>query len=92
MDGIEVIRQLVSRSNSSIQIMAGSGVSSANAALLSNTGIQALHFTCKKNIDGSMRYQNRELQSMGSANRDEFALEVFDIDKLNSIKYAVESI
>lgn len=92
MDGIEVIRQLVSRSNSSIQIMAGSGVSSANAALLSNTGVQALHFTSKKNIDGSMRYQNHELQSMGSANRDEFALEVFDIDKFNSIKYAVESI
>ena len=91
-DGMEVIRQLVSRSNSSIQIMAGSGVNPNNAALLASTGIQALHFTCKKVTDGGMRYQNRELQSMGSADYDEFALEIFDFDKFNNIKNAVEAI
>ncbi|MFM8949490.1 MAG: copper homeostasis protein CutC [Bacteroidota bacterium] len=91
-DGMEVIRQLVLRKKSNIQIMAGSGVSPTNAALLTSTGIQALHFTCKKITSGGMRYQNRELQSMGSADQDEFAVEIFDIDKFNNIKNAVEAI
>lgn len=91
-DGMEVIRQLVSRKNANIQIMAGSGVSASNAALLASTGIQALHFTCKKMTDGAMHYQNSELQSMGSANIDEFAVEIFDIDKFNNIKNAIEAI
>lgn len=91
-DGMEVIRQLVSRSNSNIQVMAGSGVSPSNAALLASTGIHALHFTCKKTMDGAMRFQNRELQSMGSASLDEFAMEVFDFEKFDSIKNAVEAI
>ncbi|MFM7176875.1 MAG: copper homeostasis protein CutC [Bacteroidota bacterium] len=91
-DGMEVIRQLVLRKKSNIQIMAGSGVSPTNAALLTSTGIQALHFTCKKITGGGMRYQNRELQSMGSADQDEFAVEIFDIDKFNNIKNAVEAI
>ncbi|MFM7903593.1 MAG: copper homeostasis protein CutC [Bacteroidota bacterium] len=91
-DGMEVIRQLVLRKKSNIQIMAGSGVSPTNAALLTSTGIQALHFTCKKITNGGMRYQNRELQSMGSADQDEFAVEIFDIDKFNNIKNAVEAI
>ena len=91
-DGMEVIRQLVSRKKSNIQIMAGSGVSPSNAAILASTGVQALHFTCKKIMDGAMRFQNRELQSMGSADRDEFAVEMFDLDKFNNIKNAVEAI
>lgn len=91
-DGMEVIRQLVSRKKSNIQVMVGSGVSPSNAAILASTGVQALHFTCKKIRDGAMRFQNRELQSMGSADIDEFAVEIFDIDKFNNIKNAVEAI
>lgn len=91
-DGMEVIRQLVSRNKSNIQIMAGSGVSPSNAALLASTGVHALHFTCKKSTAGAMRFQNRELKSIGNADLDEFGIEVFDSDKFNDIKNAVEAI
>lgn len=86
IDGIEVIRQLASRANPSMQIMAGSGVNPGNASRLASTGIKALHFTCQKPTPGKMLYQNHELESMGSSTRDEYEIAVFDFEKFNAIK------
>jgi len=90
VEGIEVIRQLVIRNTSDMEIMAGSGVSPSNAARLASIGVNALHFTCKKSAFGSMKYFNRELQSMGSNQGDEYALELFDEQKFNAILDAVQ--
>ena len=46
--GIENIRQLVKQANRRIQIMAGSGVNANNALALSQSGVDALHFTARK--------------------------------------------
>ncbi len=45
IQGIENIKELVKQANGEIEIMAGSGVNSDNALVLSETGIDALHFT-----------------------------------------------
>ena len=45
IEGIEWIKKLVEKATGEIQIMAGSGVDSSNAAALASTGISALHFT-----------------------------------------------
>lgn len=92
MEGIEVIRQLVIRNKSTMEIMAGSGVSPFNAARLAAVGVNALHFTCRKSDLSSMRYFNRELQSMGSNDADEYALEVFDVEKFKGISDAVSQV
>ena len=52
LEGIKNIKRFVKLSRNSIEIMAGSGVNPANALPLSNTGINALHFTARKSISG----------------------------------------
>lgn len=92
VEGIEVIRQLVIRNKSRMEIMAGSGIGSTNAARLVSMGVNALHFTCKKSEDGQMKYFNRELMSMGANKGDEYTLEIFDHDKFKAISDAVSRI
>jgi len=48
LEGIELIRKLVSYASGRIQIMAGSGINPHNAKLLAATGVNALHFTAHK--------------------------------------------
>ena len=48
IQGIELIRSLQSAFGNRIEIMAGSGVNSENAATLALTGIDNLHFTARK--------------------------------------------
>lgn len=89
IEGMEVIRQLVHRSDGQIEIMAGSGVNPTNAVRLASTGVHALHFTSKKTGIGGMLYKNAELQNMGSSPQDEYSMEIFDADKFNAISNAV---
>lgn len=50
IEGIEKIKHFVNKSNSQIQIMAGSGVNFSNIKALIQTGINAIHFTTRKEI------------------------------------------
>lgn len=77
-DGIENIKKAVARSAGRIEIMAGSGVSSANAAMLAQAGVDALHFSAKKMIPGKMKYRNPRISMGGSSEVDEYALRVVD--------------
>jgi len=49
--GIALITNLVEQAKGQIQIMAGSGVNASNANKLAATGINALHFTARKNLE-----------------------------------------
>lgn len=51
IEGIETIRLLNELHGKRIEIMAGSGVNSDNAALLAATGIENLHFTARKSSE-----------------------------------------
>lgn len=51
LDGIETIRAMHEHLGQSIEVMAGSGVNSGNAALLAGTGIDNLHFTARKRAE-----------------------------------------
>lgn len=90
IDGIDNIRRAVEISQGRIEIMAGSGVVAANAKKLSETGVDALHFSAKKMIAGGMEYRNPRISMGGSDAVDEFALRVVDqnevINILNIIK------
>ena len=50
IQGLSTIRELVEQAAGRIQIMAGSGVNPTNAPLLLTTGVQALHFSARKNV------------------------------------------
>ncbi|MGB0882217.1 MAG: copper homeostasis protein CutC [Vicingaceae bacterium] len=61
INGIDNIRQLVKQANGEIEIMAGSGVNSSNAAELAATRIDALHFT--------IHQSNNETEALGMGTR-----------------------
>ena len=77
IEGIEVIRDLVLRSNGRIQIMAGSGVNPGNIVELQKTGIDAVHFSARKPTGSLLKF------NMGQ----EF---VADIAKISGILKALE--
>lgn len=78
IDGIDNIAQAVTIAAQRIEVMAGSGVSSANALQLAATGVNALHFSAKKMIHGEMKYRNPHISMGGTADIDEYALRVID--------------
>lgn len=78
IDGIDNIAQAVTIAAQRIEVMAGSGVSSANALQLAATGVDALHFSAKKMIHGEMNYRNPHISMGGTADIDEYALRVID--------------
>ena len=51
IEGINLIDDLVKKSNGRIQIMAGSGVNPDNAKTLAHVGVNALHFTSHRYVD-----------------------------------------
>jgi copper homeostasis protein len=51
IQGLELIRSMQNDWGSRIEIMAGSGVNSENAAQLAGTGVAGLHFTARKRSD-----------------------------------------
>lgn len=52
VDGIDMLRALVTTADGRIEIMAGSGVAATGAAALAATGVDALHFSAKRSIGG----------------------------------------
>ena len=61
IEGLEAIQKMVQVADGRIQIMAGSGVNADNALKLSQTGIDALHFTS--------HLINHDPNSLGMGNR-----------------------
>jgi len=72
INGIENIKALVKQANDEIEIMAGSGVNSSNAVELSETGVDALHFT--------IHQSNSENEALGMGART-----VIDEEKVKEI-------
>jgi copper homeostasis protein len=50
IDGVETLRAMVVTSDGRIEVMAGSGVNAASAALLAAAGVDALHFSAKRAV------------------------------------------
>lgn len=85
MDGMHNISRAVDIASHRIEIMAGSGVTAANAKQLAGTGVDALHFSAKKMIPGQMAYRNPRIAMGGDASIDEYALRVVDEEEVKSI-------
>lgn len=90
MEGIEQIARAVAVAAGRIEIMAGSGVVAANALPLASTGVDALHFSAKKMVEGAMRYRNPHISMGGSAAVDEYALRKVDEEEVRDILKAIK--
>ena len=57
-----------------IEIMAGSGVNPSNARLLAATGVDALHFSARRERESGMRFRNPQVSMGGCAGVPEYTL------------------
>lgn len=85
IDGLTNISKAVAIAAHRIEIMAGSGVTVANALQLAETGVDALHFSAKKMMPGQMTYRNPLIAMGGDAGVDEYALRGIDEKEVESI-------
>ena len=84
-EGIDMLRSLCEQSRGRICIMAGSGVNSGNAAVISSeTGCPTLHASARKSVSGRMEYR-REGVSMGTPGADEFSIMETSADEVRKI-------
>ena len=54
--------------------MAGSGVGPSTARLLAATGVDALHFSARREREGAMRFRNPQVSMGGCAGVPEYTL------------------
>lgn len=73
-EGIETLRALAAQATGRIEIMAGSGVGPSNARLLAATGVDALHFSARRERESGMRFRNPRVSMGGCAGVPEYTL------------------
>lgn len=84
-EGLEMLRSFVKEAAGEIRIMAGSGVTPANAAAILSTGVDAIHATARSRVPSGMKYR-RESVAMGTPGSDEYSLLLTDPDKVKALK------
>ncbi len=73
IEGLDALRELVARAAGRIDIMAGSGVRTANALRIAATGVQALHFSARRMEPSRMCFRNPAISMGGLAGIPEYA-------------------
>ena len=56
------------------KVMAGSGVGPSNARLLAATGVDALHFSARRERESGMRFRNPQVSMGGCAGVPEYTV------------------
>ena len=70
--GLDLIKELVSKSRDRISIMAGSGINCDNVRdVINKTGVKEVHLSAKKNVDSVMKYRNNKVIMIGKINEYE---------------------
>lgn len=90
MQGAQLLSRLVRQADGRIAVMPGSGVSSANIALLAKkTGASAFHLSAKRTVPGEMVYK-REGVPMGLPMADEFTRFITDEAEVRRARTALD--
>jgi copper homeostasis protein len=88
-DGAETIARMVAAAAGRIDIMAGSGVSGANATRLLQTGADALHLTGKVDRDSAMAFRKPGIALGGVPSIPEYAISYTDPARVKAVVDAV---
>ncbi len=83
IDALDVLAALVAEADGAIEIMAGSGVDAASAPALAAVGVDALHFSAKRTVEGAGAVR------MGSASEGVGGHEVTDRDAAFAVRSAL---
>lgn len=86
IEGKALLENIVKQAAGRIEIMAGAGVNSTNAAELAQTGVDALHLTAKAIKVGAMKYQKEEVSMASVLPANEYEIVFSDVKKIEAIK------
>lgn len=94
IEGIDLLKTLAEKAGNRIEIMAGAGVSAANASQLLEAGVHALHMTGKGIVNSQMKYRKDDVSMASAALTNEFEIYEADFDKCKAVAniIAVENI
>lgn len=90
MEGQGVLEELAVLAAGRIQVMAGSGVSVANAMELVATGVDALHMSGKNTRDSGMQYLNPQVFMGGVPGIPEYEIVYSDCEKIREVVMKVK--
>ena len=85
IEGIDLLKTLVEKSQNRIEIMVGSGVSAQNTQQFLNIGIHALHMTGKGVIESKMVFRKPDVSMANAALTNEYQIYEADFDKCKAV-------
>jgi copper homeostasis protein len=85
IEGRDLLKTLAEKAGNRIEIMAGAGVSAANAAQLLEAGVHALHMTGKGIVNSQMVYRKADVSMASAALTNEFEIYEADFDKCKAV-------
>ncbi len=89
--GVELIGELIKKSNGRIKIMPGSGVNENTVAeIVSKSGASEIHFSATAFRESAMQYRNQNIAGMGSDEGSEFKLRTVDPARVRAIRSIAE--
>ncbi len=90
LEGVGLLKTLVTLAAGRIDILAGAGVSGQNiAAIWQQTGIQSYHLSGKIILDSPMRFRNSAVQ-MGLPSLDEFSIYQTDEKQIRAARNVID--
>jgi copper homeostasis protein len=81
IEGLDLLKSLVEKSNNRIEIMAGSGVSSQNAQQFLSVGVHALHMTGKGIKASKMIFRKSDVSMTSASLSNEYEIYEADFEK-----------
>ncbi|CAH0997107.1 Copper homeostasis protein CutC [Emticicia aquatica] len=85
IEGLDLLKALVEKSNNRIEIMAGSGVSAQNAQQFLNIGIHALHMTGKGIQESKMIFRKSDVSMASASLSNEYEIYEADFEKCKAV-------
>ena len=85
IEGIDLLKTLVKKSQNRIEIMAGSGVNAQNAQQFLNIGVHALHLTGKGIQESKMTFRKPDLSMTNSSLSSEYEVYEADLEKCKAV-------
>ncbi|MDR1273032.1 MAG: copper homeostasis protein CutC [Odoribacteraceae bacterium] len=89
-EGLDALRRLVRGAAGRVKIMAGSGVNAANAPILANIGVDAVHLSGKSSRDSRMVFRNPAVSMGGVPGIPEYAHSFSDAAKIEAVVKALQ--
>lgn len=85
IEGIDLLKILVKKSQNRIEIMAGSGVSAQNAQQFLNVGVHALHMTGKGIQESKMTFRKSDVSMASATLINEYEIYEADFEKCKAV-------